>query len=70
MRSFNFAFLFAFLASLFLTINSSPLQSKCTAKERLSAAEAIPHAYNLHELGDSSAAFDQIPFAENCLTTM
>lgn len=70
MHLFSLSLFFAFLASLISTITSSSDSSTCTAQRRLQAARAIPHAYNLSPLGASSAAFDQVPFAKDCQTSM
>lgn len=42
----------------------------CTAEQRITAAEQIPYAYGLTDLGASAAAFAAVPFADNCIVTM
>lgn len=44
--------------------------STCSSEMRLAAARQIPYAYNLQAPGASAAAFKEVPFASNCITSM
>ncbi|CZR61848.1 uncharacterized protein PAC_11745 [Phialocephala subalpina] len=58
------------LSVLLLSIFSSLVTSTCTTSQRLAIAAQIPAAYNLSPLGASYAAFEAIPFAPLCQTSI
>ncbi|KAF8865704.1 hypothetical protein BDZ45DRAFT_684226 [Acephala macrosclerotiorum] len=58
------------LSVMLLSIFSGFATADCTASDRLAIAAQIPNAYDLSPIGASNAAFDAIPFAPLCQTSI
>lgn len=57
----------ALFVGLSLVLSIAADTSRCSSAERIAGAEKIPYAYNLTPLGASAAAFEEVPFAPDCV---